>query len=64
LIVWALAQDRGDGHRSVVTLERVLIEYNEDLIFFESIAITARKSITVVIVTVSLKSFSAVCLIQ
>jgi len=34
LIVWALAQSRGDGYRSLVTLERVLSEYNEDLIFF------------------------------
>jgi len=34
LIVWALAQSRGDGHRSLVTPERVLSEYNEDLIFF------------------------------
>jgi len=24
----------GDGHRSLVTPERVLSEYNEDLIFF------------------------------
>jgi len=30
--VWALAQSRGDGHRSLVTLEWVLSEYNEDLI--------------------------------
>jgi len=28
-----LAQNRGDGHRSLVTPERVLSEYNEDLIF-------------------------------
>jgi len=34
LIVWALAQSRGDGHRSLVTPKRVLNEYNEDLIFF------------------------------
>jgi len=34
LDVWALAQSRGDGHRSLVTPERVLSEYNEDLIFF------------------------------
>jgi len=34
LDVWALAQSRGDGHRSpLVTPERVLSEYNEDLIF-------------------------------
>jgi len=31
--VWALAQSRGDGHRSLVTRERVLSEYNKDLIF-------------------------------
>jgi len=30
--VWALEQSRGDGHRSLVTPERVLSEYNEDLI--------------------------------
>jgi len=30
--VWALAQSCGDGHRSLVTPERVLSEYNEDLI--------------------------------
>jgi len=34
VIVWALAQSREDGHRSLVTPERVLSEYNEDLIFF------------------------------
>jgi len=34
LDVWALAQSRGDGHRSLVTPERVFSEYNEDLIFF------------------------------
>jgi len=28
LIVWALAQSRRDGHRSLVTPERVLSEYN------------------------------------
>jgi len=28
-----LAQKRGDGHRSLVTPERVLSEYNKDLIF-------------------------------
>jgi len=32
LKVWALAQSLGDGHLSLVTLERVLSEYNEDLI--------------------------------
>jgi len=32
LDVWALAQSRGDGHRSFVTPERALSEYNEDLI--------------------------------
>jgi len=30
--VWVLAQSRRDGHRSLVTPERVLSEYNEDLI--------------------------------
>jgi len=34
LIVWVLVQNRGDGHRSLVTPERVLSKYNEDLIFF------------------------------
>jgi len=34
LKVWALAQSRGDGHHSLVTPERVLSEYNKDLIFF------------------------------
>jgi len=34
LIVWALTQSCGDGHRSLVTPERILSEYNEDLIFF------------------------------
>jgi len=33
LEVWALVQSRGDGYRSLVTPERVLSEYNEDLIF-------------------------------
>jgi len=33
LIVWALVQNRRDGHRSLVTPETVLSEYNEDLIF-------------------------------
>jgi len=32
LEVWAVAQSRGDGHRSLVTPERVLSECNEDLI--------------------------------
>jgi len=32
LIAWALAQSRGDGHRSLVTPERVLSEYNEQLL--------------------------------
>jgi len=32
--VWALTQSRGDGHRSLVTPERVLSEYNKDLIFY------------------------------
>jgi len=31
--VWTLAQSRGDGHRSLMISERVLSEYNEDLIF-------------------------------
>jgi len=30
--VWPLAQSREDGNRSLVTPERVLNEYNEDLI--------------------------------
>jgi len=30
---WTLAQSLGDGHRSLVTLERVLNKYNKDLIF-------------------------------
>jgi len=34
LDVWALAQSRGDGHRSLVTPERVLSKYNKDLIKF------------------------------
>jgi len=33
LEVWALEQSRGDGHHSLVTPERVLSEYNEDMIF-------------------------------
>jgi len=33
LIVWALAQRREDGHRSLVPSERVLSEYNKDLVF-------------------------------
>jgi len=32
--MWALTQSRGDGNRLLVTPERVLSEYNEDLIFF------------------------------
>jgi len=31
LEVWALAQSRENGHRSLVTPERVLSEYNKDL---------------------------------
>jgi len=31
--VWSLVQSRGVGHRSLVTPERVLSEYNEDFIF-------------------------------
>jgi len=30
LEVWALAQSHGDGHRSLVTPEMLLSEYNED----------------------------------
>jgi len=37
---WALAQSRGDGHRSLVTPEKVLSEYNEDLICFEKCKIS------------------------
>jgi len=32
LDICALAQSRGGGHRSLVTPERVISEYNEDLI--------------------------------
>jgi len=32
LDVWALAQSRGDEHCSLVTPERVISEYNKDLI--------------------------------
>jgi len=35
LIMLALAQSCGNGHRSLVAPERVLSEYNEDLIFFD-----------------------------
>jgi len=35
--VWALAQSRGDGHRSLVTSERVLSECNEDLILISTV---------------------------
>jgi len=31
---WVLVKSFGDGHRSLVTLERALSEYNEDLIFW------------------------------
>jgi len=34
LKVWVLVQRLGDGHCSLMTLERVLSEYNEDLIFY------------------------------
>jgi len=37
LIVWALAQSRGDGHHSLVTPERVLSKYKEDFIWFMAI---------------------------
>jgi len=33
--VWALAQSHGDKYCSLVTPERVLSEYNENLIFFD-----------------------------
>jgi len=36
LTVWALAQSRGDGHRSLVTPKRVLCEYNKHLIFSDN----------------------------
>jgi len=42
LIVWALAQSRGVGHRSLVIPERVLSEYNKDLIFFLNITYTEK----------------------
>jgi len=32
---WALAQSRGDGHRSLVTPKRVLSEYNEERVLSE-----------------------------
>jgi len=32
--VWSLVQNREDGHRSLVTPERVLSEYNENCISF------------------------------
>jgi len=31
--VWSLAQSRGDGHRSLVTSDRVLRDYKKDFIF-------------------------------
>jgi len=34
-----LAQSRGDGHRSLVTPERVLSEYNKDFDFFLIISV-------------------------
>jgi len=37
--VWALAQSRGDGHRSLVIPERVLSEYKEDLILIFLISV-------------------------
>jgi len=39
LMVWALAQSCGNGYRSLVTLERVLSEYNEDFIFILEIIV-------------------------
>jgi len=38
--VWALAQSREDGHRSLVTPEGVLSEYNEDLILSNCFKVT------------------------
>jgi len=32
--MWTLAQSCGDGHRSLVTPERVFSEYNEELTFY------------------------------
>jgi len=40
MIVWALAQSCGDGHCSLMTPERVLSEYNEDLIFLIILKLT------------------------
>jgi len=37
--VWALAQSRGDGHRSLVTSESIFSECNEDLFFFDLLRI-------------------------
>jgi len=37
LEVWALAQRRGDGHRSLVTPEKVKSECNEDLISIDKL---------------------------
>jgi len=39
-------QSRGDGHRLLVTPERVLSEYNEELIFFKDITVCATLVIT------------------
>jgi len=33
LDVWVLLQSRRDGHRSLVTPEKVLSEYNKELMF-------------------------------
>jgi len=48
LIVWALAQNCGDGHRSLVTPERVLSEHNEDLFFFHRMNVTTVISPTLI----------------
>jgi len=46
LIEWALAQSRGVGHRSLVTPERVLSEYNEVSLSFWVRILTNRLHIT------------------
>jgi len=43
LIVWALVQSRGDGHRLLVTPERVLSEYNEDFDFEVVINVSTKR---------------------
>jgi len=37
LDVWAMAQSRGDGHRSLVTPERVWSEFNEIWFVFDNV---------------------------